>query len=100
MAEYVMSEMEAFVEACGDVAMDNFDPAAFEADPSAAFADTMGAVMDYMGESGMPPEMMEIFKMLLKVVLTNIWVITLTPLQWTHLTQLVQYRPPYGRYAT
>ena len=55
-------EMEAFVEACGDVAMDNFDPAAFEADPSAAFADTMGAVMDYMGESGMPPEMMGNFQ--------------------------------------
>ena len=63
MAEYVMPpEMEAFVEACGDVAMDNFDPAAFEADPSAAFADTMGAVMDYMGESGMPPEMMGNFQ--------------------------------------
>ena len=29
--------MEAFVEECGNVAMDNFDPAAFEADPSAAF---------------------------------------------------------------
>ena len=56
MAEYVMPpEMEAFVEACEDVAMDNFDPAAFEADPSAAFADTMGAVMDFMGDSGMPP---------------------------------------------
>ena len=63
MAEYVMPpEMEAFVEACGDVAMDNFDPAAFEADPSAAFADTMGAVMDFMGDSGMPPEMMGNFQ--------------------------------------
>ena len=39
MAEYVMPpEMEDFMEACGDVAMDNFDPAAFEADPSAAFS--------------------------------------------------------------
>ena len=55
-------EMDAFVEACGDVAMDNFDPAAFEADPSAAFADTMGAVMDFMGDSGMPPEMMGNFQ--------------------------------------
>ena len=55
-------EMEAFVEACGDVAMDNFDPAAFEADPSAAFADTMGAVMDFMGDSGMPPDMMGNFQ--------------------------------------
>ena len=54
-------EMEDFMEACGDVAMDNFDPAAFEADPSAAFSDTMGAVMDFMGDSGMPPEMMEDF---------------------------------------
>ena len=91
MAEYVMPpEMEDFMEACGDVAMDNFDPAAFEADPSAAFADTMGAVMDFMGDSGMPPEMMVIFKMLLKVVLTNIWVITLTLLQWMHLMQLAQ----------
>ena len=63
MAEYVMPpEMEAFVEAAGDVAMDNFDPAAFEADPSAAFADTMGAVMDFMGDSGMPPEMMGDFQ--------------------------------------
>ena len=63
MAEYVMPpEMEAFVEACGDVAMDNFDPAAFEADPSAAFADTMGAVMDFMGDSGMPPDMMGNFQ--------------------------------------
>ncbi len=63
MAEYVMPpEMEAFVEACGDVAMDNFDPAAFEADPSAAFADTMGAVMDFMGDSGMPSDMMGNFQ--------------------------------------
>ena len=63
MAEYVMPpEMEAFVEACGDVAMDNFDPAAFDADPSAAFADTMGAVMDFMGDSGMPPDMMGNFQ--------------------------------------
>ena len=54
--------MEAFVEACGDVAMDNFDPAAFDADPSAAFADTMGAVMDFMGDSEMPPEMMGNFQ--------------------------------------
>ena len=63
MAEYVMPpEMEDFMEACGDVAMDNFDPAAFEADPSAAFSDTMGAVMDFMGESGMPPDMMGDFQ--------------------------------------
>ena len=55
-------EMEDFMEACGDVAMDNFDPAAFEADPSAAFADTMGAVMDFMGESGMPTDMMGDFQ--------------------------------------
>ena len=62
MAEYMMPpEIEGFMEACGDVAMDNFDPAAFAADPSAAFADTMGAVMDFMGESGMPPDMMEGF---------------------------------------
>ena len=63
MAEYVMPpEMEDFMEACGDVAMDNFDPAAFEADPSAAFSDTMGAVMDFMGDSGMSPEMMGDFQ--------------------------------------
>ena len=62
MAEYVMPpEMEDFMEAAGDVAMDNFDPAAFEADPSAAFADTMGAVMDFMGDAGMPPDMMDGF---------------------------------------
>ena len=54
-------EMEDFMEAAGDVAMDNFDPAAFEADPSAAFADTMGAVMDFMGDAGMPPDMMDGF---------------------------------------
>ena len=41
--------------------MDNFDPVAFEADPSAAFSDTMGAVMDFMGDSGMPPDMMDDF---------------------------------------
>ena len=30
MAEYMMPpEIEGFMEACGDVAMDNFDPAAF-----------------------------------------------------------------------
>ena len=62
MAEYVMPpEMEDFMEAAGDVAMDNFDPAAFEADPSAAFSDTMGAVMDFMGDAGMPPDMMDGF---------------------------------------
>ena len=63
MAEYMMPpEMEAFVDGCESVAMDAFDPAAFEADPSAAFADTMGAVMDYMGDCGMPPDMMANFQ--------------------------------------
>ncbi len=63
MANYDMPpEMADFVEGCESVAMDAFDPATFEADPSAAFADTMGAVMDYMGECGMPPEMMSQFQ--------------------------------------
>ena len=91
MAEYMMPpEIEGFMEACGDVAMDNFDPAAFAADPSAAFADTMGAVMDFMGESGMPPDMMEGFSDIATESLTNIWEIILTLLQWKPLTLLVQ----------
>ena len=70
--------------------MDNFDPAAFEADPSAAFADTMGAVMDFMGESGMPTDMMGDFQDIARDVSTNIWEIILMPLQWMPLTLLVQ----------
>ena len=63
MAEYMMPpDVEAFMVECGDVAMDNFDPAAFQADPSAAFSDTMGAVMDFMGDAGLPPDMMEGFQ--------------------------------------
>ena len=63
MANYDMPpDMADFVEGCESVAMDAFDPATFEGDPSAAFSDTMSAVMDYMGECGMPTEMMSQFE--------------------------------------